>query len=449
MKDDIYWSGVTDFLRQHVHSGEKIVAPVRFKEKFENVYSYSFTYGTEIDYFDWVLIHKGLLEKVNVPFLTQTIRGFKPVFANEVFVVFTNRDDLAPEKINPTHLQSLLKNAGLPLLPEATNPLQSILRRFKSGGKSADRGEEMANQLRLIGKRLVMLEKSLNRLEETTQKRGTLKRDGKAIAALSKEAFTNACRASCQTAYLGNDTILCRVLGRYLLYADSQDVGIVPHLSMDGYWEAWMTLAVARVVQSGWHCVDVGANHGYYTLLIGGMVGKTGRVVALEPNPRLADLVKRTIAVNGFQDQITVLTEAVSETAGETLKLVIPKGLGMNASLIRNAIASDEVIEVQTTTLDQLTASWEKVDFLKIDAEGAEEMIWRGMQETIYKHPHLTIVLEFNDMRSPNPQAFLELIQQVGFTLRHIDFDAEIKEITLEQCLTERKGKDWLLFLQK
>ena len=73
--------------------------------------------------------------------------------------------------------------------------------------------------------------------------------------------------------------MLCRVLGKYLMYADSQETGITPHLALHGYWESWITLALARTLRPGWHCLDVGANHGYYTLVMADGAGPDGRVV--------------------------------------------------------------------------------------------------------------------------------------------------------------------------
>ena len=51
-----------------------------------------------------------------------------------------------------------------------------------------------------------------------------------------------------QTALLSDQAVLCRVLGRYIFYADPSDVGITPHLCLDGYWESWITLALARII---------------------------------------------------------------------------------------------------------------------------------------------------------------------------------------------------------
>jgi Protein-L-isoaspartate(D-aspartate) O-methyltransferase (PCMT) len=97
-------------------------------------------------------------------------------------------------------------------------------------------------------------------------------------------------REHSRAVYLGERTLLCRVLGKYLIYADALEIGITPHLALDGYWESWITLALARTVRPGWHCLDVGANHGYYTLVMADAARPDGRVVPIEPTPRLADL---------------------------------------------------------------------------------------------------------------------------------------------------------------
>jgi len=57
----------------------------------------------------------------------------------------------------------------------------------------------------------------------------------------------------------------------------------------DGFWESWVTVAVARHLQAGMCCVDVGANYGYYTLLMASFVGPEGRIIACEPIPSLAN----------------------------------------------------------------------------------------------------------------------------------------------------------------
>lgn len=460
---DSYWISAVNFLQMHLKNEDRLIAPVKFREEFSGAYSYPSTQGKEAYQFDWIVLHKGALEKIYPPFLQEAIEKFTPVFANEVFVILTGRVDINTEKLNPEHLDSLWETvrpqAEIRSEKQTTfqNKLFHTVSKFKNRITASNK-QEVISEISGISRHLNYLETEIKRLrkEAEIQTRSIQNARyenqsiyGSSLQNLTPSAFRAVCRAACQTVYLGNQTILCRVLGRYMLYADSEDIGIVPSLCMNGDWEAWITLAIARTLQPNWYCIDVGANHGYYSLLMAGIVGSSGHVLALEPNPKLAQLLTQTLEINGFRDYTTVLSNAVSDYPGETVSLLIPKGRGINASVVRNLEPSDDVVKVETVTLDQLTENVPRVDFIKIDTEGAEESVWRGMQQTIHRNPEIAIVLEFNCGRYPDPKTFLQSIQQAGFILRHIDFDAKTKDLTIEQCLTERPNSDWLLFLQR
>jgi FkbM family methyltransferase len=248
--------------------------------------------------------------------------------------------------------------------------------------------------------------------------------------------------------YLGEQTMLCRVLGKYLVYADSQETGITPHLCLDGYWESWITVALARTVRRGWYCLDVGANHGYYTLIMADGVGPEGRVVPVEPTPRLADLLRQTLDVNGFPD-VTVVQEAAADADGKTLQLVVPERRSLNARLSEVAAPTDERHDVRSVTIDTLTRDWPHVDLIKIDVEGAEEAVWEGMQRTISHNRDLVLILELNVARYDDARGFLQAIERAGFLLRYIDIDAEIKDVSIDQLLTRQVGDDWMLYLTR
>ena len=255
-------------------------------------------------------------------------------------------------------------------------------------------------------------------------------------------------RQESRAVYLGEETVLCRVLGKYLMYADAQETGITPHLSMDGYWESWITVVLARTLRQGWHCLDVGANHGYYTLIMADAVGAQGRVVPVEPTPRLAELLRETLDVNGFPS-MTIAQKAASDTDGERLQLVVPARRSLNARLSQEAGPTDTVVEVKSVTIDALTREWPRVDLIKIDVEGAEENVWQGMQRTIADHREIVVILELNVDRYDDPRGFLSVIEGAGFRLRYIDVDAEVKDVTVDELLRRQVGQDWMLHLAR
>ncbi len=439
MPEDSYWSDAKGFLRQHVHSGEKLIAPVPLKKEFDHVYSYSYSYGDNVDSFDWMLIHKGMIEKFNPTFLTAAINTFKPVFANEVFVILA-KQDLAGAIASPVHLKPFLD--ALTPNPQPTRSWLKRVRDFLSHNDLA------SHKLDLTLKHLASLDAQVKQLEKTVQRKNRIF-DTKAIATLSHGEFVSLCRAACQSTYIGDGTILCRVLSRYLMYVDSQDMSLAPHLFLNGYWEPDVTFAFARSIQPGWNCIDVGANHGYFSLLMAGIVGKAGKVLALEPNTNLVRMMQQTLIVNGLTENITVLSQAASDTNGEPVTLAVPKRRIGGASIVREVSTGDDAIATETVTIDRLTADWEHVDFIKIDTEGAEESVWRGMRETLRRNPNIIIVLEFGATRYPDGKAFLQEILNEGFILRYINGSAEHGSLTFEQCMTERGDNHWDLYLSR
>jgi FkbM family methyltransferase len=260
------------------------------------------------------------------------------------------------------------------------------------------------------------------------------------------EAF---CRAQGQSAYLGDHTALCRVLGRYKIYVDTRDTGFGSNLLLDGFWEMWLTKFIARHVTVGMVAIDVGANYGYYTLILADLVGEDGHVYAVEPNPAAAIALRRSIGLNGAAGRTTVIEAAAGAADGNRLLLFAPHGEPKNATIIASpdqvSAASGTVHTVSEVALDTIAAERGLIDFIKIDAEGAEEGIIAGALKTLARDkPHL--VLEFNSARYRDPRAFLTQLTSLYGRLRHIDYYGNAVDVTEAQIQRDRPGEDWLLY---
>jgi FkbM family methyltransferase len=254
-------------------------------------------------------------------------------------------------------------------------------------------------------------------------------------------------RRESKAVFVGDDTLLCRVLGSYFMYADADDVGIAPHFALNGYWEAEVTLALARAVRPGSWCLDVGANHGYYTLVLAAGCAPGGHVAAVEPNPRSVDLMARTMDVNGFLEHVDIVPRAVSDRAGEEVRFFIPRHRGMNALVAEGGEATGTTIDTETETIDRLTEKWPRVDLAKIDVEGSEEAVWRGMQRVVAENPDITIILEVNAARYENAFAFLEEIEGAGFEIRYIGLNGDAQHVEKREIAST--SRDWMLFLRR
>lgn len=255
------------------------------------------------------------------------------------------------------------------------------------------------------------------------------------------------CRAATQTVFLGDNTVLARVLGRYKAFLDTRDRGFAAHLMLDGYWEMWLTQFVARLLKPGMHVADVGANYGYYSLLMADLVGPAGRLLAVEPNPPVAEALGRTLELNGFAGRSTIAAAAAGSGEG-TGRLLVPAGEPKNAMLVDAKVrpSDADMVSVEIHSLDTLLRGMDRVDFLKIDAEGAEEDIVTGLTGTI-EHSRPCIVLEFNPGRCRDPGGLIARLREPYPVLKSLGFDAEVTPVSDEDLLDPTNHEDRLLYL--
>jgi FkbM family methyltransferase len=279
--------------------------------------------------------------------------------------------------------------------------------------------------------------------------RGGLDRlDIEEFAGRSKRVLEALCRARAQPVHLGGNEALCRILGRYKLYVDTRDKGLGAHLLLDGYWEMGLTMHIARHVRAGMTAIDVGANFGYHTILLAALVGEKGRVLAIEPAPETAAMLRRSLALNGFEGWTSVIEAAAGSGDAPEALLFVPEREPKNAQIVASPDGRDHLPgalhRVAQCPIDALAADRRRVDFIKIDAEGAEEAVIAGALATLRRdRPHL--VLEFNAARARDPGALLDALCGIYGAPRHLDLHGNLLETTSERLLRERFATDWLV----
>ena len=251
-----------------------------------------------------------------------------------------------------------------------------------------------------------------------------------------RDKLEQEARLAARAVYVGNDTLLATVLGgRLKMFLPASDIGIMPHLALDGFWESWVTCAMLRMVRPGMRVVNVGANVGYYALLFAHLVGDKGRVVAVEPNHALCAMIDKSRHANGF-NQLSVLRFAAADAPGDST-MVIPDGHAMNAHLgdVDGAAGRMEATFVSTVDIIVMSVLQAPADVVFIDAEGAEERIWEGMKKTREK-PDVTLVIVFSPPRYKDALGFAHKFEEDGFALGYIDEHGAILWVTAEQLAT-------------
>lgn len=253
-------------------------------------------------------------------------------------------------------------------------------------------------------------------------------------------------RRRCAVVRVSDEVALCRVLGRYKMYVDPSDRGLAVHLMFDGYWEMWVTQVVAALVRPGMVAVDVGANQGYYTLLLAGLIGPGGRVHAVEPNPRMLSLLCWSVFANGMTDRVQVHARPLGASSADRVVLRVPEGSPSGAQVV--AAADDDADAMQTATLDDILGE-QPVDFIKIDAEGSGFAVWQGMRRILARSAPLTVVMEFFADLVPDTAAFLDEALGYGFSVSHIHQSRGLQPVTAGQIMAAPRSQEWMLVLQR
>jgi FkbM family methyltransferase len=149
-----------------------------------------------------------------------------------------------------------------------------------------------------------------------------------------------------------------------------------------------------RVCRPGMTLLDIGANSGYYTALASGLMQGKGKIISFEPDPESHEYLNRTAKANPGMD-ITVLQAAASDMEVTRKLYRNPENRGDNR-LYPNELCANAV-EVRCVPVDKLVAELgvTHVDLIKIDVQGFEGHVLRGMQRILSSSPRITLLMEF------------------------------------------------------
>ena len=180
-----------------------------------------------------------------------------------------------------------------------------------------------------------------------------------------------------------------------------------------------------KMVRPGMTVVDVGANVGLYTLLAARLLQGKGRIFSFEPTPAIFHLLRENVRLNGFAETGVVRLHelALSDHAGDA-SLYTDRLDSTHNSLFPESSQTEEM-RIRTAPLDDVLGVDAALDFVKIDAEGSEPLVLRGMERLICGNRGIRIVMEFAPghvgRAGRNPADVLEEILSVGFLIRAID----------------------------
>ncbi|MGI6152816.1 MAG: FkbM family methyltransferase, partial [Christensenellaceae bacterium] len=182
--------------------------------------------------------------------------------------------------------------------------------------------------------------------------------------------------------------------GAMQLGVPAEDWKTAALLAKYGHLEIGTEKFIQRFVKKGMTVVDIGANLGVMSILMAQNIGDSGKLYSFEPSPKVFEIMQNNLALNGFEgaENIVLLNKAVADREGEIrFREYETSGHSSIYDMDEKVV---NMTKVKMTDLDSVLAG-QAADLIKIDVEGAEPLVLKGMQKTIKNSPNLHIIMEF------------------------------------------------------
>jgi FkbM family methyltransferase len=220
------------------------------------------------------------------------------------------------------------------------------------------------------------------------------------------------------------------------LWLSTADNLVTPGILEHKMYEAHLTGLLPQILRPGMTFVDVGANIGYFSVMASRLVGESGLVVAVEPAPGNVALLRANLWRNGCRNAVVLPIAAYTHT-GQVQLALNPEG-GAGNWVQPGELPGMTTLQVPCARLDDLLGG-RRVDVLKTDAEGSDNIAIRGMEQTIRANPGIVIVAEFWTQayggRGESPAEVLGFYRELGLSLSLLRDTGEVEPTTPEALL--------------
>jgi FkbM family methyltransferase len=213
---------------------------------------------------------------------------------------------------------------------------------------------------------------------------------------------------------------------------------------------------VQGYLKQGMTALDIGAHHGLYTLLASKRVGPSGKVFTFEPSPRERKQLVRNVRIN-FCSNVHIEPYALGKEPARDNLYVVEGGEDGCNSLRPPAVQSEtRAVPVEVVTLDVIASKLglTKVDFVKLDVEGAELDVLKGALGLLQTIPRPVLLVEVYDVRTRpwgyQAHEIVEFLDRLGYrwfklldngSLRIVSSDLDVYDANLVALPTEGMDK--------
>lgn len=211
-------------------------------------------------------------------------------------------------------------------------------------------------------------------------------------------------------------------------------------LSLNPNYEELIVKTMKEIVKPEDNVFDIGANIGYYSLILGKLVGKDGSVTAFEPDKDNFNLLLENVINNNYMYRINPMNMAVSNT-NDSVKLFLNKDNLGDHRLIDDG--NREYNIVCCTKLDNYINN-KKVSLVKIDVQGCETRVLQGGEKFFENNHNIKIITEcwnYGLKRAgSSAEEYLTMLSIKGFKFKLLD--KKVIPISIKEILNSNYVED-------
>jgi FkbM family methyltransferase len=224
--------------------------------------------------------------------------------------------------------------------------------------------------------------------------------------------------------FKSKDGVIVREVQGSQMYLDIRDKGVSQELALVGIREALFTRTLQGALREGDCVVDIGANIGYYALMEARRLGAGGKVYAIEPVPHNMELLKKSIALNKYGN-IETFPIGIGQSNGISTMYLSDHPNWCSFYPPRKIVGK---IDVQVASLDSFLKDKRRPDVVRMDTEGYEYEIFKGMNDTLESGIPLKLLIEFHPdiMGRERAASFLSTLKKHRFQLKKVILEPNI-----------------------
>jgi FkbM family methyltransferase len=197
----------------------------------------------------------------------------------------------------------------------------------------------------------------------------------------------------------------------------------------------------------GGHILDVGANVGYTATVFAGAIAPGFQVFAFEPEPVNVGILRRLLKRRGLEKKVVPVQAAVGAHTGIVCLAINSGHPGDHRVVSVPGAGKTELVPMITIDEYIETHNLSNVRFMKIDVQGLELSVSRGMERLLAVSPRLAIVFEYSDAATREPESnegeLLAFYLQRGFTLQLIGRRGDLVPVTAEVIDREHRRRGY------